>query len=136
MIPLLERITGTDGDPQEAPVTTPRPHVYGVPWWAGVYGLDPALPVDDWALAAQCAGMACAVLVFGANAGYLERALSRKGTPADRMTTWLLEVGGEPGTRRRILALRLACEQDATADAAQVLADAKALYDSCSPGRR
>lgn len=117
-------------------MSTPRPRSYGVPWWAGVYGLDPAIPVDDWVLAAQCSAMACAVLVFGENAAYPERLLSRKGTPAARMTAMLLEIAGEPGIQRRILALRLACEQDASGETDQILIVARNLYDSCSPGRR
>lgn len=135
MTSLLDRFTGTD-EPEEIRVTTPRPHTPGVPWWAGVYGLDPAVPVDDWALAAQCTAMACAVHIFGVGAGYPVKMLSRKGAPARQWTAWLLEAAGPEDALRRRLALRLICEQTPATDPDGILEDAGHLLDACSPGRR
>ena len=135
MTSLLDRFTGTD-EPEEIRVTTPRPYTPGVPWWAGVHGLDPAVPVDDWALAAQCTAMACAAHVFGTAAGYPARMLSRKSIPAGQMAAWLLEAAGPEDAARRRLALRLICDQGPASDADVILEDARHLHDACSPGRR
>jgi hypothetical protein len=138
MTSILEHLTGRD-DTEEAPMTTPRQGfraVSAVPWWAGVYGLDPAIPVDDWALAAQCTAMACAAHVFGTAAGYTEKMLSRKGAPARQWVNWLLEDSGPEGATRRRLALRLICDQGPALDADGILEDARHLLDACSPGRR
>jgi hypothetical protein len=137
MTSILEHLTGRD-DTEEAPMTTPRQGfraVSAVPWWAGVYGLDPAIPVDDDDLAAQCTAMACAVHVFGADAGYPVRALSRR-TPAGDLTAWLLASASTEGGTRRRLALRLVCEQIQSADMDRILKSALCLIDACSPGRR
>jgi hypothetical protein len=137
MTHLLERWTGADPEPEVTRVTTPRPHTPGVPWWAGVYGLDPAIPVEDWALAAQCTGMACAAYVFGTGAGYAEKLFSRKGSPAKQFTDWLLAASSPEDATRSRLALRLTCEQaEAPDDADGILTAVGRLLDSCSPGRR
>jgi hypothetical protein len=135
---LLDRITGTDDDTEDAPMTTPRQgfRPASAPWWAGVCGLDPAVPVDDWALAAQCTAMACAARVFGAGAGYAEKMFSRRGAPARYWAGWLLEAPAPDDAARRRLALRLICEQAPAADADDILTDAQHLHDACSPGRR
>ena len=120
-------------------MTTPRPGfraASAVPWWAGVDGLDPAIPVEDWALAAQCTAMACAAHVFGSAAGYTEKMLSRKGPPARQWVNWLLEDAGPEDATRRRLALRLICDQGPALDADGILEDARHLLDACSPGRR
>lgn len=138
MTSILDHLTGRD-DTEAAPVTTPRQgfrSASAVPWWAGVHGLDPAIPVDDWALAAQCTAMACAVHVFGAAAGYAEKLFSRKGSPARQWMAWLLEDAGPEDATRRRLALRLVCDQDPALDADGILEDARHLLDACSPGRR
>ncbi len=136
MTSLLDRFTGTE--PEGGAVTYPSPPAVqrGVPWWAGVYGLDPAIPVDDWALAAQCTAMACATHVFGAGAGYREKLLSSKGAPAAQWTGWLLRAAGPEDATRARLALRLICEQAQGGDADDILEDARHLHDACSPGRR
>lgn len=135
MTSLLDRFTGTD-EPEEMPVTTPRPHVYGVPWWAGVYGLDPAAPAADWAVAARHTAMACASHVFGADAGYPGRLFSRKGAPARQWLDWLLAAVSPEDADSRRLALRLTCDQPQAQDPDGILDDAKALHGSCSPARR
>lgn len=121
------------------PPSLPR----GVPWWAGAYGLDPAvtagavgLDVPDWALAGQCTAMACAVHVFGPAAGWPERLLSRKGSPAAQLMAWLLEAPEPVDAARRRLALRLACDRTTAADADGILEDARHLHASCAPRRR
>lgn len=134
MTSILDRFT--DPEPEEIRVSTPRPYTPGVPWWAGVHGLDPAIPVDDWALAAQCTAMACAVHVFGTAAGYVEKFFSRKGAPARQWTGWLLEAVGPEAAALRRLALRLICNQGPPLDADGILDDAGRLLDACSPGRR
>ncbi len=138
MTTLLDRVTGTASEPQETRVTNPAPFTLprGVPWWAGVPGLDPAMPADDWALAAQCAAMACAVCVFGTGAGYAGKLLSRKGAPARQWLDWLLEAPGPEDASRRRLALRLICERTQVADADAILEDARHLHDACSARRR
>jgi hypothetical protein len=138
MTSILDCFTGTDHD-EDAPMTTPRPGfraASAVPWWAGVDGLDPAIPVEDWALAAQCTAMACAAHVFGSAAGYTEKMLSRKGPPARQWVNWLLEDAGPEDATRRRLALRLICDQGPALDADGILEDARHLLDACSPGRR
>jgi hypothetical protein len=131
---LIDRFTGTD-EPEGGILTQPyRPSAR--PFWLGVLGLDPAIPVDDWALAAQCTAMACAAHVFGTGAGYPEKMLSRKGAPARYWAGWLLEAPGPEDAMRRRLALRLICEQGPALDADGILEDAQRLHDACSPGRR
>ena len=137
---LLDRFTAP-AEPEEPPVTTPRPRSFGVPWWAGVPGLDPAVPVDegtfaDWGFAAQCTAMACAAHVFGNAAGYSEKLFSRKGSPARQWADWLLAAVSEEDAARRRLALRLACEHSEALNAGDILEDAATLYASVSPGRR
>jgi len=136
---LLDRFSAP-AEPEEARVTNPAPALpRGVPWWAGVHGLDPALPVDDvadWALAAQCTAMACAAHVFGTAAGWPEKLLSRKGSPARQFQDWLLEAPDAADAARRRLALRLICDRTQAADADGVLEDARRLHDACTARRR
>jgi hypothetical protein len=138
MTSLLERFTGPAGDLEEPRVTNPSPFTLprGVPWWAGVYGLDPALPVEDWALAAQCTAMACAACVYGLGAGYRAKLITRKGAPAAQWLDWLLEAAGPEDATRRRLALRLICERTQADDADAILEDARHLHAACSPGAR
>ena len=138
MTSVLDHLTGRD-DTEDAPMTTPRQGyrpVSSVPWWAGVYGLDPAIPVGDWAVAAQCTAMACAARIYGAGAGYPVKMLSRKGAPAAQWTAWLLAAPGPEDAIRRRLALRLICEQDQPDGADAILDDAQRLHGACSPGHR
>ena len=143
MTSLIDRFTAP-AEPEESHVSNPPPALpRGVPWWAGAYGLDPALtagalglPADDWALAAQCTAMACAAHVFSTSAGYPSRLISRKGSPARQFLDWLLEAEAPEDAARRRLALRLICERTDAADADDVLEDARHLHDSCAPRRR
>jgi hypothetical protein len=130
----LDRFTGTE--PEGGAVTQPYARPPAFPWWAGVLGLDPAAPVDDWALAAQCTAMACAARVFGAGAGYRMKMLSFKGSPATQWADWLLQAAGPEDAVRRRLALRLICEQAQADNPDGILEDAQRLHDACSPGRR
>jgi hypothetical protein len=101
-----------------------------------VPGLDPAIPVDDWTLAAQCTAMACAARIFGTGAGYAEKLFSRKGAPAGYWAGWLLEAASGEDALRRRLALRLICDQDPESDADGILDDARHLHGACTPGWR
>jgi hypothetical protein len=129
MTSLLDRFTGTD-EPEEIRVSTPRPYAPGVPWWSGVYGLDPAIPVDDWAVAARYTALACAVHVVGLDAVYRTTMLpTRKGAPvAFRFRMWLLEAKEPEGAARRRFALRLACEHARDLDMDDLLRVAQDLY--------
>lgn len=141
---LLAERFAAPAESEETRVTNPPPALpRGVPWWAGAYGLDPAvtaeamgLDVPDWALAGQCTAMACAVRVFGPSAGWPERLLSRKGSPAAQLLGWLLDAADAQDAARRRLALRLTCDQTQAADADGILEDARRLHDSCAPRRR
>jgi hypothetical protein len=137
MTSLIERFAGT-AEPEGGTVTNPSPPAMprGVPWWAGVYGLDPAIPADDWALAAQCTAMACAARIFGTGAGYAEKLFSRKGAPAGYWAGWLLEAASGEDALRRRLALRLICDQDPESDADGILDDARHLHGASTPGWR
>ena len=132
MIPLLDRMTGTHDDLEAAPMTTPRPHAYGVPWWAGVYGLDPAIPVDDWDVAARYTALACAVHVTGINAVYRTSLMpTRKNAPpVARFRSWLLEATNPEGAARRRFALRLACEHAAGYEMDDLLRVAQDFYEA------
>ena len=140
---LADRFTAP-AEPEETRVTNPAPALpRGVPWWAGAYGLDPAvtaeamgLDVPDWGLAAQCTAMACAAHVFGTAAGWPEKLLSRKGSPARQLLDWLLDTAAPEDAARRRLALRLICERTQAADADGVLEDARRLHDACMARRR
>lgn len=134
MTSLLERITGT-AEPEETPVTTPRPRppASAVPWWAGVYGLDPAIPVDDWAVAARCTAMACAVRVHGIDAPY--RAGLFKSSPAAKWHEWLWRATNPVDAAERRLALRLVCDQAGTVDPDHVLQVAQDLLAAVGPPR-
>ena len=138
MTALAELFTGRTSEPEETRMANPSPFTLprGVPWWAGVHGLDPAIPVDDWALAAQCTAMACAACVYGLGAGYPVKLFTRKGAPARQWLDWLLEAQGPEDAARRRLALRLICERTQPADADAVLEDARHLHAACSPGAR
>lgn len=132
---LADRFTATD-EPEGGILTQPHARPSAFPWWAGVLGLDPAVPVGDWALAAQCTAMACAAHVFGPGAGYPAKLITRKGSPAHQFLDWLLESPGPEDAARRRLALRLICERTQADDADDVLEDAGKLHASCSSGRR
>lgn len=112
---LAERFTRT-ADPEEpTPVTTPRPRSYGVPWWAGVTGLDPLVPVYEWEVAARYSALACSLQAFGPDAVYRPGGLIAFGkaatSPNLHMRRWLLNGVMEPqAAERRRYALRLAVD--------------------------
>lgn len=138
MIPLLERIAGPADNLEETRVATPSPFTppRGVPWWAGVHGLDPAIPAGDWALAGQCTAMACAAHVYGLGAGYRAKLITRKGAPASQWLDWLLGAVSPEDAALRRLALRLICERTQADDADDILEDVRHLHAACSPGAR
>lgn len=144
MTSILERFTSSPDEPEVAPMPVPRqglPPVPGasmIPWWTGVYGLDPDIRVNpgDWLLAAECAAMACAAQVLGTGAGRADWWRSAKGAPARKWLTWLTESGGDADIRKRILALRLICERAAVIGDDYILPAAQSLHAACSPGTR
>ena len=137
MTTLLERFTPT-AEPEETRVTTPRPYAPGVPWWAGVPGLDPAIPVGDWEVAARYTALACAVRVHGTDAVYRTSLLPRKGaSPNLRMRAWLLDreaVTTPEAAARRRFGLRLACEHAPGLGTDDLLQVAQDLSDALAPG--
>lgn len=135
MTSLLVRSTAP-AEPEEPPVTTPRPRSYGVPWWAGVCGLDPAIDFDDWEVAARYTALACSVHVLGPDAVYRTSLLSRKGaSPYFRMRAWLTDgpPTWEVASRRRF-ALRLACEHAPGLEMSDLLQVAQDFADVLAPG--
>jgi hypothetical protein len=136
MTSLLDRFTGTD-DIEDTPMTTPRQGyrpVSSVPWWAGVPGLDPAVPVGDWDVAARYTALACAVHVSGTDAVYRTTLIGRKGVAlVARFRSWLLEATEPAGAARRRFALRLAVEQAGNLKADDLLEVAQAFHDALRP---
>ena len=135
---LFDRFTAP-AEPEEPPVTTPRPRSYGVPWWAGTYGLDPAIPVDDWAVAARYTALACAVHVYGPDAAYRTAVLpfGKKAVPANlRLRAWLLDrsVTTAEHAERRRFGLRLACEHGTGLEVDDLLHVAQDFADALGPG--
>jgi hypothetical protein len=133
MVALIERFTGP-AEPEERPVTTPQPFPSSaVPWWTGVYGLDPAIEAGDWAVAAPFAAMACAVRVYGVNAPYRRGVF--KASPAARWYGWLLEATHPGEGARRMLALRLIVDHAADLDPDDILQTAKDLLAAVAQPR-
>jgi hypothetical protein len=133
MTSLLDRFTGPADDLEAPPVTTPRPFPSAVPWWTGVPGLDPAVPVGDWAVAAPFAAMACAVRVYGVSAPY--RSGLFKASPASRWYGWLLDASHADDAARRMLALRLICDHAAEIDPDSILQTARDLLAAVAQPR-
>jgi hypothetical protein len=135
MTTLLERFTGADADREETPLTQPyhrRPA--GLPFWAGVPGLDPAAPLlGDWSVAARLAAMVCALHVHGPDAG-LPRILGKP--PAQKYLDWLLEARSEDEAYMRRYALRFACEHADIIGAGGILDVASQVCAAVAPGRR
>jgi hypothetical protein len=134
MTSLIERFTGP-ADVEETPVTNPPSFTppRGIPWWAGVPGLDPAVPVGDWAVAAPFAAMACAVRVYGVTAPY--RSGLFKASPASRWYGWLLDANHADDAARRMLALRLICDHAAEIDPDSILQTARDLLAAVAQPR-
>lgn len=135
---LIDRLTAP-AVPEEPPVTSPRPRVPGVPWWAGVRGLDPAVPVTDWEVAARYAAFACAIYVYGPDAVYRAGAWpfgKAAVTPNMRMRAWLLDgsVTTPEHAERRRFALRQACEHAADVKVDALLEFAQDFADALAPG--
>lgn len=140
---LADRFTAP-AEPEEPTVTTPRPRSYGVPWWAGVPGLDPAIPVGeyeahDYVTAASYTALACAVHMYGLDAAYRTAVLpfGKKAVPANlRLRAWLLDrsVTTPEHAARRRFGLRLACEHGAGLEVDGLLQVAQDFTDALGPG--
>ena len=137
---LMDRLTGVTDELEETlpspPPALPVPGTSAIPWWTGVPGLDPDCKVDDWAVAAQFAAMACAAQVLGTNAGRADWWRSAKSAPAAKWVDWLLEAQHKIDAQKRILALRLVCERAAVIGDDHILQAAQSLHAACSPGMR
>lgn len=138
MTSLLDRFT-TPAEPEEPSVTTPRPRYSAAPWWAAAPGLDPAIPVDDWAAVAPYTALACAIHVYGPGAAYRTAVLpfGKKAVPAGlRLRAWLLDrsVATPEHAERRRFGLRLACEHGAGLDVDDLLEMAQDFADALGPG--
>ena len=134
MTSLLDRFTQADAEPERMPVTTPRPFPSSaIPWWAGVPGLDPALPAVDWAAAAPFAAMACAVRVYGVDAPYRRGAV--QGLACRRWYGWLLDATHPDDGGPAILALRLIVDHAAEIDPDDILQTAKDLLAAVAQPR-
>jgi hypothetical protein len=125
MTATVERWAGADTEPERTPMTVPQARSSVLPWWAGVLGLDPAIPVDDWAAAARPTAMACAVRAVGVNAPY--RSGWFKSSPASKWYDWLLRAAGPLDAENRRLALRLICDHATEIDVDDILQTAKDL---------
>jgi hypothetical protein len=132
---LLDRITGTDPEP-EVTMTVPRqglPPVPGasmIPWWTGVPSLDPDVRYADWIYAAECAAIACGIHVLGADAARAEWLRGRIKSPVRAWTDWLTS-GGDAEAPKRTLALRMLCERSDAISPDHILPVAK---DICHAG--
>ena len=135
---LAERFTRT-AEPEEPQMTTPRPRLYGVPWWLGVTGLDPLVPVYDWEVAARHSALACSLQAFGPDAVYRAGGLMAFGkaatSPNLRMRAWLLDGVMTPeAAERRRYALRLAVDHGAGLKVDDLLEMAQDFADALRPG--
>lgn len=115
-------------------MTTPRPRSYGIPWWLGVTGLDPLVPVYDWEVAARHSALACSLQAFGPDAVYRAGVLTfgkNAVSPNLRMRRWLLDGVQEGGTASlRRYALRLAVDYGAGLDVGGLLEMAQDFTDA------
>jgi len=121
----------------------PGPHVACVhadPWWKGVTGLDPELPVADRLFAAQAVTIALAAryLRLEARGNALFHGRARVYGVAEEWRAWLSEAGGDADYHLRKTALWMTCEhQDASPD--DILRAARDLHAAVagpSRGRR
>jgi hypothetical protein len=136
MTSLLSHFTAP-AEPEEPPVTTPRPRYTAAPWWAAVPGLDPAIPVDDWEVAARYTALACSVHVYGLGAVYKPAMLSfgKKAAPANlRLRAWLTGVTTPENAERRRFALRLAAGEAPGLEVDDLLRLAQDFADALGPG--
>jgi hypothetical protein len=129
----------------EDPVTYP-PHpgppgpvtcVHADPWYKGVSGMDPELPIADRHYAAQVVAMVLAArylrLETRSNAVFHARA--RVYQVAEAWRAWLDDADGEADYYLRKLALWQVCEnQDADPD--DILPAARDLHGAVTKGRR
>lgn len=137
MTSILDRCTAP-AEPEETPVTTPRPRSYGVPWWLGVTGLDPLVPVYDWEVAARHSALACSLQAFGPDAVYGGGVLAFGKAALSlnvRMRRWLLDGVMTPeAAERRRYALRLAVDYGTGLKIDDLLATAQDFTDALGTG--
>ena len=106
------------------------PGTSAIPWWIGVIGLDPDVRYTDWVYKAECAAIACGVVVLGLDAGRADWLRGQMQAPVTRWAKWLVE-GGEAQAPKRMMTLRLVCERSAAIHPDHILKDAQNL---CAAG--
>ncbi len=120
----------------------PVPHapvacVHADPWWKGVSGIDPELPVADRRYAAQAATIALAAryLRLEARGNPLFNARARVYAVAAAWRAWLAAATDDADYHLRKLALWMTCEhQDAVPD--DILPAARDLHDAITAAPR
>ena len=120
----------------------PGPHapvacVHADPWWKGVSGIDPELPVADRRYAAQAATIALAAryLRLEARGNPLFNARARVYAVAAAWRAWLAAATDDADYHLRKLALWMTCEhQDAVPD--DILPAARDLHDAITAAPR
>jgi hypothetical protein len=114
------------------------PEYQAVPWWTGVWGLDPRYDAtQDVSFAASSAAIACAARALEIDQPYgLLRGRDERADEAHKWFEWLAEPTGGADASLRRLALRMMC--DADIDPLNILPSAKLLHDACTitPPRR
>ena len=133
MTTLFDRFAAS-AEPEEGIVTQPR-RPSARPFWAGIPGLDPAVPAPaDRELAARIAAEACAVHVHGMTA--IMPVLMRRKSPAEKYVAWLLDADDDLEAWVRRYALRVTCERAGDAEPGDILDAAWQAVAFVYPGRR
>jgi hypothetical protein len=117
-------------------VTYGTPEHQAVPWWTGVWGLDPRYAAQDISFAASSAAIACAAraLEIDQPRGLL-RGRDERVDEAGEWFKWLADTPDAADASLRRLALRMMC--DADIDPLNILPSAKLLHGACiTPPRR
>ena len=111
------------------------PEYQAVPWWTGVWGLDPRYAAESIPFAASSAAIACAARALEINQphGWM-RGRDERADEAGRWYEWLADTQEEADASLRRLALRMMC--DADIDPMNILPSAKVLHEACTPSSR
>ena len=131
MTSILDRMTGTDeGTLMPIPQSLPSvPGTSAIPWWTGVPGIDPDARYTDWIYKAECAAIACGVVVFGLDAGRADWLRGQMKAPVKKWAEWLVK-GGELQAPKRTMTLRLVCERSAAIHPDHILGVAEELCNA------
>jgi hypothetical protein len=128
-----------DRHPEETDVTTPPDDAFPVqgptcghidPWWRGVTGIDPQLPVRDWTWAAIIASTALAARYLSLETRG-NRMLNHRPavySVAASWREWLAASNSQPDYFHRLTTLRLVLEHQGDLDPQDALDVAAALH--------